>query len=395
VAKVSWKKIHVAKPFLEIREGKYRTSYRVRFRQEGLVLEQTLEGDFKNWREAEKEAERLIYEARYGKKPKDTKGIKTESLCDEIVALKKPLSKATFEQTELFMRKHIKPFLRGECAYEEEDGKPCAHRLYLEQGACIYAVDLGVSHYLTYKAHLRLHRPKTSLFNHFKFFGMLYKYAFDRGLLERPIRLEFDEGKEDFRKRGMVISDEDLRDMIAAANRAWRDRILVQRLTGQRPGVIRNLRKAALDFATGVVSIEKQESKNRREYQFVAPRAVLEILRARMDGSSPYFFPSERDPEKPMDKHLNGWRAAIRRANAKRRTEGRAPMPEGYTPHDVRHTRLTELFKTPGINHALTCYQHDLSLEEAMKTYIHLTAEDTRIIAENADARASAFVGAS
>lgn len=154
--------------------------------------------------------------------------------------------------------------------------------------------------------------------------------------------------------------------------------MIIQRLTGQRPGLVRELRKDRLDREAGVLRIQKQDSKNRRAYEFQVPAPVMLILEERLPSPSPYFFPSETNSQRPMDKHLNGWKSALRKAGVNPK----------YTPHDLRHTRLTELFRTPGINHALTCYQHDLSLDEAMRTYIHFEAKDTLVIAQDAETRA-------
>jgi hypothetical protein len=68
------------------------------------------------------------------------------------------------------------------------------------------------------------------------------------------------------------------------------------------------------------------------------------------------------------------------------------PAGNPWTPHDLRHTRLTELGKTSGINHAVTCYQHDLSLDEWMATYAHFEASDTLPISEDAERRAQSLL---
>jgi integrase len=378
-----WKKItgvegkRQPKPFLEIKEGKYKTSYRVRFNQDGIHLYKKLEGDFSrdDWKGAEKEAERLIYEARFGKKPRDTKEIRTLDLCDEIVGLRKPGGIATFRLTDGVFRNHIKPFLSGVCPFVDlEELEACPYPSYLEEAACPYGADLNLTHFLSYKAHFRMHRPKGTFSNHFKFFNMLFIHAFEKGLLERRVKLPFDVKKEDFRKRGLIIPDDDFRNMIASAGRTWRDRMILGRFTGQRPSVIRTLRKNQVDFKTGVVQVEKEDSKNRNEYAFVLPAPALEVLRARnaLDHvrESTHFFPMKANPFRPMDDTLGGWNAA----------KAMAAISADYTPHDLRHTYLTEKFKNAR-NPALVCYACDLSLAEATKTYIHFSTEDTQSLA--------------
>lgn len=379
-----WQKVpHAGKSkapphWLEVRRGKFVTSYRVRYRARGVVIEKVLDGDFgDDWKQAEAAGEKLISERRFGAKPKPKSQIMSETLCDEIVALKVSLDGDTHQQTESMMRVHLKPFLRGECAYQDDSGTriPCPHQTYLESGSCIYASDLNPTSYLAYKTHYRLHRPKGSLFNHWKFWSMLLKYAFDKQILAQRFKLEYDEEREDFRKRGQIIPDDHMKAFVGAANSNWRDRARLGRLTGQRPGLIRDLRKSQVNLETGICKVDKSDSKNRRGYSFIMPRQAIEILKSRLEidrvKDSPYFFPMETDHSRPMDKHLNGWHEAWARAG----------HDHGYTPHDLRHTYLTHKFKVSK-NHALVCYSCDLSLDEAMATYIHFEADDTRELAE-------------
>ncbi len=413
---ITWEKVSVPEgskrkpqPFLEVRRGKRRTSYRVNYRQDGLKLREVL-GSFDDWREAERAAEAIIGKAKYGEKPKEKSLVRTDELLDELVRLREDpsVAAATLEQIEIFSRVHMKPFLNGECAYlEPEKGLvTCPHASYLESGKCEYAAELKPHVYLNYKAHFRAHNPKGALFNHWKYFTMLFKYAFEKGLLERPFKLAFDEQKEDFRKVGQVIADDLLETFLECANRTWRDRALLGRLEGQRPGLYRKLRKAQVNLETGIVKVDKEDSKNRRAYDFVLTAPSIQILKSRLEleyvKDSPYFFPSEADHSKPMDKHLKGWHSAWKRARelieaaaaelesqgdlvgaAKERqlAAGIKLAEDGFTPHDLRHTYLTIEFKVSK-NVALICYSRDLSLEEAQDTYLHFTAEDTRKVAE-------------
>jgi hypothetical protein len=368
---------------LEVRLGVRKTTFRIRIQEDGKRHTENLPReycDLRDWRRAQRFADQLISEWRHGKKPDSEKpDLRTAAVCDEIVANKAHLDKDTSQGAEIHYRLHIKPFLNGECPYTEGGLKPCPFPSYVEAGACLYARDMKPPVWINYKTHFRLHFPERSLFNHWKHFVTLGKYLFDKGVVRERLKFPFDKEKEDHRKKGMLIPDEDFKKMVAAANRIWRDRMILQRLTGQRPGLIRNLKKDRLDRQAGILRIRKEDSKNRRAYEFVVPGPALRILVERLPGESPYFFPGEGNPNQPMSKILEGWHGAIARAGVN---------PE-YTPHDLRHTRLTELFKTPGINHALTCYQHDLSLEEAMRTYIHFEAQDTRVIAQDSERIAS------
>lgn len=353
------------KRWLKVSFGKRLTSYRIDFEENGERIREVIKGDFgDDWKAAELVGDRLIYRLKYGERPPEKNLIRSETLCDEIVRLKSTKAQGTYSHAETFFRVHLKPWLNDHCPY---------------------AVDFNATTWLRYKTDFRLKSPKGQLFNHWKYFVEFAKYAFSQGIIPAKVKLEFNEEKEDFRARGQLIPDDHFRAFLSKANDAWSARAIVGRLTGQRPGLIRNLRKDQVDLRTGVVEVRKQDSKNRRSYSFIMPEPALKVLRARANKypDSPYFFPSEKDHQKPADKHMNGWHAAWARAGIRM----------GYTPHDCRHSRLTELFRSKDVNPALICYQHDLSIKEAMKTYIHFTAEDTRLIADNAAARAVSLIG--
>ncbi len=415
-----WRKIADKKAphYLQIRDGKLRSSYRVRYRANGVALEKKLDGDFKTWRDAQTVADQLISNARFGEKKKPTSMVKSETLCDEIVKLKEPLDEDTYEQTEIFMRCHLKPFLAGECAYEKDDGgHPCQYRSYLDDGSCEFAANLNPTRWLAYKTHLRLHRPTASLFAHWKFWSMLCKYAFEKRILAEKFKLKYNKDKEDSRKLGKLLPPELVQAFIPNAVRVWKDRTRLGWMTGQRPGVIRKLRKDQVNMETGVCVVEKQDSKTRTLYDFVMPAPAMVILMARLEipavKDSPYFFPMETDHSRHMDKSLKGWHSAMRNTKASlleaanqlasvgdhegagRRRQIAAGIDLGqdpYTPHDLRHTYLTHKFKKSS-NPALVCYSCDISLEEAMETYVKFGAEDTRGIAEETAADIKALGG--
>lgn len=338
-------------PYVDVREGARKTSFRVNFRQDGHDLRDTLKGDFKSWKDAQALAEKLIFNAKAAGQPKAVSLVRCETLCDEIVTLKQSKSAATHQQAEIFFRLHIKPFLNDHCPYASE---------------------LNATVWLKYKNWLRLKDPTVALFNHWKFFVQLARYAYDRGLIPQRLKLEFSEDREDNRARGMVMPDSDFWKLAGVASRVWRDRITIQWFTGMRPGEVRWLRKDRWDQASRTVSLKKEDTKTRQARQFRVTPQVATVLAARMPSDSPYFFPNERDHSKPMDKHLGGWKSALTKAGM---------AGAGYTPHDLRHSYLTRMFKSAG-NPALICYQAGLSLEEAQKTYLHFTAADTQTIAD-------------
>lgn len=344
--------------YLEVREGKYRTSYRINFRGNGLDLREVLEGEFASWKEALKKADEVLSKAKYGEKKVPRALVRCEVLCHEIVALKSAKDESTYRQAETFFRLHIIPFLNDSCPYASE---------------------LNATVWLRYKNHIRLKNPKVALFNHWKFFVQLFKYAHEKAILPNKIKLEYSEQREDFRARGLIISDADFEKIIAAASTVWKARISIQRETGMRPGEVRDLRKDRYDSATRTISLRKEDTKTRQARSFMVTKRIAAILDSRLPSDSPYFFSNERDHLKPMDKHLRGWNSTLKHAFD---PDNKGLDIPGYTPHDIRHSYLTRMFKTSQ-NPALICYQSGLSLDEAQKTYLHFEASDTRsIVAE-------------
>jgi len=56
-----------------------------------------------------------------------------------------------------------------------------------------------------------------------------------------------------------------------------------------------------------------------------------------------------------------------------------AGIPKEYRFHWLRHTFLTNAFKQ-SVNPALICEYAGLSLEEAQRTYLHFSVDDTRVV---------------
>lgn len=348
-------------------------SFWVRHRKKDLYLEQKIEGRINSWVDAHKLGIELIDTARGFKKlgKEDPDMIRCEVLAKEIVALKKGKSDSTYEGNEIMARVHVIPYLNEHCPFVR---------------------DLNGPVWESYKIYKRLNNPTVALFNHWKFFLNLGKYARQKGAIKERIVFEFDEEKEDFRKEGMLIPDEHFKLMLRHANQTWRDRMIMQRLTGMRPGEVRCLQRDRVEFGEdhAVFKLKKEDTKTRMPRNFAVVSAeILEILRRRCNHpQSVFLFPARGKPGQCMDKGPAGWKSAIEAANielateAEKRGEKAALIPTDYTPHDLRHTYLTHEFKKPGNSHALICYQAGLSLEEAQATYLHFNAADTLAMAK-------------
>lgn len=289
--------------------------------------------------------------------------LRMESVCDDVVGLKRGKAKRTHARNESISRVHIKPYMN----------------LY-----CAYAKDFNAATFDHYKTFKRAEDPNITLFGHWKFFVGLSTHLYKKGIIRERLKFSFNEETEDFRKPGQVIPNDQLQLILKHSTAIWRDRIYIQRYTGMRPGEVSNLQKDRVDLSTGRISLRKGDTKTRKARSFlVRSPIVMEILRRRAQSpNTPFFFPGRDDPQKPIDGSLKYWHRAIRMANEELEANGKNPMPDDYTPHDLRHTFLTHEFKKPGAKIALTCFMAGLTLEEAQKTYLHFTAEDTAEIAD-------------
>lgn len=288
--------------------------------------------------------------------------LRCETIVDEVVHLKRGKAKRTYLRNESIARVHIKPYLNAFCPYVK---------------------DFNAATWEHYKVYKRAENPNVTLFGHWKFFVSMGSLLFQKGIKRERIKFAFNELKEDFRKAGQVIPDEYLRLMLKHSTDVWRDRIWLQRLTGMRPGEVSGLRKDRVDFDALKIVLRKEDTKTRKARTFaIAPQAAAILRRRAESAQGEFFFPGRDDASKPIDASLKYWKRAIARANKELREAGKKPMPSDYTPHDLRHTYLTHEFRRPNAQASVICWMCGLTLEEAQKTYLHFTVEDTREIAE-------------
>jgi integrase len=342
--------------WLYSRTGKRgRTSFRVDYRRDGIELQKKVPGA-EDWKEATRLGERMIFETKHGTKPTSPALVRCADLARQIIDSKRTLAPATFEQTETFFRLHLLPFLETHCPY---------------------ARDLKPEVWEHYKREKRREHPEVALFNHWKFMSMLRRRAHKQGLIAE-FTFDFDEKSEDSRREGLVISFDDFAKMLAAASPEWRDRLILGRRTGMRPGEPRCLKVDRVDFDRKTISLKGKDTKTREARTFIVESEdVWVILRRRakvsIDSGSPYFFPSESNPSKPVGRSNRGWKALLRRARVN---------PE-YVPNDLRHTFITEMIRAGVPLSDIADYVGN-SVEEIERTYKHMRVEDTRRVAEAA-----------
>lgn len=389
-------------PYLEFRAGARKASFRVNFRQGDISLREVISGEFysiEDWKYAQRLMEQLIAKSKAGIKQEPASQLRCEQIAEQLIAESQDQDASTIDGKQRILRKHLIPWLNDN-GYSR-------------------AADLSIATWPKYKNYKRSVDPTIALENHVKYFRMLRKRAYELGAIRQCFQVKFELKKEEYREEGMVIPKADLESMITAANyrksvnkdgspshgqgnRVWHDRMIIQSDTGMRPGEVRKLRKTAVtikkrgkeiellpnvqfemrkDPETGIekriaiIRLYPEDVKTHRFRDFeVYTQRTVEVLweRSQRHLESPYYFPMETDPSRPMDKKLNGWYSAL----------ARAKVEPDYTPHDLRHTYADEMFKKTGPEQwASLCYQLDMSLETARKVYIHFKVSDTRGVA--------------
>lgn len=368
---------------IEVRYGVHKVSYRLNYRKSGVSLRDVIKGEWKHpkkmtrkdWRALGEAAERMIHEAKYGVSDEMPAELPSELVrCEDIAQqlIQESETKGQAEKTVIG-----KKYIFG------------IHVRWYNQH-CPYAHQLNVSTWPKLKAHLRAKDPELALENHVKYFRMLRKRAFQLGLIKQFFPVEFNLKKEEFRDEGQVISREEEKWILKAASQVWRDRSVVQRDTGMRPGEVRQLTKERVTFkvingrriATIVLREGDTKTRKARSFEVHSTRAVEVLWRRHQQAKGDSLFPMRGNPNRPMEGHLKGWHAALKQADKLSRKNGGSGVNQTLTPHDWRHTYADEMFKKVGPDRWSTlCYQLGMALKTAEKTYIHFVTSDTSGVA--------------
>lgn len=266
-----------------------------------------------------------------------------ESLRDELLLQYESTRPTTYQLFESVTRVHLLPFFNEHSPRVLDENPELLWLRYASQ-------------------------KKGKLFNHRKYFSKLCGYAYQKGLLTRKPQLEWGAFKQaQAPEKGQVLSS--IHSFLEYADDFWRDRIILGWHTGMRPGEIRSLQKSRVDFKQGIIRLKPEDTKTKQAREFAVNDEVLSVLRRRFLASpGDFFFPSPKDPSKPVGPQMGSWRRMVDAAGL-----------TGLTPHDLRHSYVTRMLKT-NIPPLVLCHAIGMSLQEMQKTYMHLTAEDTRVL---------------
>jgi len=228
--------------------------------------------------------------------------------------------------------------------------------------------EITESEWLRYVTKKRETLPSRKFFNDRKYLSMFLNWCHREGFIEKLPKLS---NVDPETKAGKVFSKEEVDALILHANMDLQLQILMALTMGMRVGEILSLEWNQIDFVHNVIHLPAHKTKIRKARTFkVSDICLNELKFKKLKSTSSFVFPSPKDPAQSVGK--GGNKTAWKNCKEAAKVTGRF--------HDLRHTFLTNAFRAEP-NAALICHFAGLSLEEAQKTYLHFTIEDTLKIA--------------
>lgn len=273
------------------------------------------------------------------------KGILVEEKFPEFLETKRAMSAGTYDIFSYIWTNHINPSFGHLLVSDIDDTR--------------------------WMLHVIEHR-KTSPNFKFKNTRMVLKnflrWLHDAGLISRVPKLEMVDPEIN---AGEIYTPEELTSLINSATEAVELRIRMGVEMLMRRDEIRTLEWSQVDFQNGLIHLPAEKTKIRSARTFAISPKVSKLLKKRsLNKNGPWVFPSPRNPQEVVSR--SQFHYEFKEAQDVAGVEGRF--------HDLRHTGLTNAFKQ-SINPALICEYAGLSLQEAQKTYLHFSPEDTRAVA--------------
>lgn len=175
---------------------------------------------------------------------------------------------------------------------------------------------------------------------------------------------------------GKVYSSDQIRQMLEKSDGDLNLAILMAATMGMRRGEIYGLEWKMVDLDKGTISLPQWLTKIRKARTFAISPAVIAKLRERRLPDHleyrAYVFTNSTDQNLRI--HNDSLKGRWTRLKEQLGISGRF--------HDLRHTFLTNAFGADGANPALICHFAGLSLETAIKVYLHFNENDSRRVAE-------------
>jgi integrase len=210
------------------------------------------------------------------------------------------------------------------------------------------------------------------IFNLWKYFSGFCSWCVLTGKM-REFPEIFNPDDEDEDGIGKNLSDDELRilreeSLYYPSFHLW---ILMAQFLGMRSGEITQLKKARVHLDRKVIKLSKADTKTNQSRVIPLHPEVLKPLTTQMDSSdSPCVFPNRIDKSRPMDTtgFKKPWNDLRERTNVECRF------------HDLRHSYATRIFANPNVNPVMAAKALGMSMNTAMKVYIHYTDDQMAVL---------------
>ena len=294
----------------------------------------------KNFKAAQIEKRRLLVELR-GLDPKASTAL-FQDVAQEILQTKKGQAKKTYVQAELHLR-YLNSFFGP-----------------------MKVSTIDESLWEQYRQKCKKEKPDRELGHDKRFFVMVMKRAFFKGLVRR--RLEIPKGPPS-EPIGRHLSEDEIKRLLDCANPTLKTQIIMALTMGMRRSEILKLTWDRVDLVKKTIYLRAQDTKMRKARSFpISTQALQRLLLIDERTEKGPVFPSRYDIAVTMNDNKTAWQACKRRAGVECRF------------HDLRHTFFTRAFKS-NVSPALICEYGGLSMSVAQKVYLHYKPEDMHDVA--------------
>lgn len=243
----------------------------------------------------------------------------------------------------------------------------------LKEFGHMYIDQINAGLWKNFETKFRLANPEKHFFNLHKHMSLVMNHAYRLGLLSRPWEQATPKDKI---KPARVLTDEEKGDLLFFASERLKHQLTFAMTMGMRLREHLLLSWEQCDMKAKTIRLDPEHTKTKKGRVINMSAQVYGLLRKlKKDAESPYVFPAPGNPDKPMWSNKTAWRAAKRKAGIKGRCR--------Y--HDLRHTFLTEcakLARDGKASVAMICAYCGVSIRVFERTYLHLTHEDTKSVAE-------------
>lgn len=225
--------------------------------------------------------------------------------------------------------------------------------------------------WIKYVEHKRKSDSDRKFFNDRKYLMMFLNWCHRNGYISKLPKLENVDPKI---KEGKVYTKEQISSLLENANPDLKLQILIAISMGMRIGEIMSLEWDQIDFKKETIYLPAEKTKIRKARKFSISPACVDLLKERKKNSlGKAVFPNPENPDICQGRtgNKNAWSLCKKNAG----------IPKEYRFHWLRHTFLTNAFKS-SVNPALICEYAGLSLDEAQKTYLHFSTDDTKTVSE-------------